>query len=835
MISNRKYYILTILPFIAVATALILSEWSNMDQRIEDMVSQSLDADREEILYLVSNPIFSSYFENIFYDLKPEAQLDLKKIATLFEEKKNIAEKYYRLDPFIALFSIKKMVLAKGSPPNDRSWMDSIIFPEQSGQVTSITEGNIHTTVAPVDINNKPAGYILIQHHIPIKTVTDREVAILKNNLVIIFISLFVLITLVQAYFQYERRGVKIKFDEKEAYYKAIVQGYPGLIYISDENYNIEFMNQNLTSRTGRDGTGEKCYQVLHDLNEPCEWCQSEKVFNGQTVKWEIQSPRDDRWYDVVNSPIHHVDGMISKQSMILDITKRKQAEKKLKESEERYRSMMEAMVEAAYICSPDFRIMYMNSAMINRTGYDAIGDACYKVIHGHDKKCPWCTFDKVRMGESLSHELVSPKDGKTYQISNAPIFHDDGSISKLSIFQDITEFKEMASNLQQVQKIESIGTLAGGIAHDFNNILFPILGYAEMLMEDVPEDNSLKSGINQIYTGALRASELVKQILTFSRQEKGEIKLMKLQPVIKEALQLIRSTIPTTIEIKQKIQNNCGAVKADPTQIHQIIMNLATNAYHAMEKTGGKLNVNLEEIKLDKNDIINLGIKPGTYICLTVKDTGKGMNKKITEKIFDPFFTTKEKGKGTGMGLSVVHGIVKNLDGAIQVYSEPGKGTQFKIYFPEENSFIKDVIFPDNDDKPTGTEHILLVDDEDSIVKMEKKMLERLGYQVTSHTSSIKALDSFRTNPDKFDLVISDMAMPNLSGDKLAVELTRICPEIPILLCTGFSETLSEEKARSLGINGFLWKPIKMKDLSRKVREVLDENIIDGKIMHNR
>ena len=395
----------------------------------------------------------------------------------------------------------------------------------------------------------------------------------------------------------------------------------------------------------------------------------------------------------------------------------------------------------------------------------------------------------------------------------------------KIEAEMDLLERK-----LRQSQKMEAIGTLAGGIAHDFNNILFPILGYAEMLLAKTPEDSPFRKPLSRIYTGSIRARDLVKQILTFARQdtsESSELKLMKIQPVIKEAIKLIRSTIPTTIEIQQEISPDCGAVKADPTQIHQIIMNLATNAYHAMADAGGQLTITLKEINSDESDLNELDILPGSYACLTVADTGLGMNKEIINKIFDPFFTTKEKGKGTGMGLSVVHGIVKSMKGAIQVSSKPGKGSEFHVYLP----IIKSDYESDYEKQPVpsmgsvrgGIEHVLLVDDEETVLIMATQMLKYLGYQVTSRNSSIDALEAFRFKPDQFDLVITDMAMPNMSGDKLAIELIKIRPDIPILLCTGFSETMSETNAASLGIKSFLLKPIVINDLARKIREVLD------------
>jgi len=316
---------------------------------------------------------------------------------------------------------------------------------------------------------------------------------------------------------------------------------------------------------------------------------------------------------------------------------------------------------------------------------------------------------------------------GKEFSVETfgAKLFDENNQwIGNLGIMRDITEREQAEARIRQAQRMESIGTLAGGIAHDFNNILFPIVGHTEMLLQDVPEDSPLRSSLDGIYTGAMRASELVKQILTFSRQESGALKLMKMQPIIKEALKLIRSTIPTTIEIKQNISPACGVIKADPTQIHQIVMNLATNAYHAMEETGGELKVGLKQMELGTCDLINPDMIPGQYACLTVADTGIGMDKELTQKIFDPFFTTKAVGKGTGMGLSVVHGIVEGMGGAIRVYSEPGKGTQFYVYFPiEKGSFVKQSA-QIHEAIQGGIERILLVDDEEDILTMEKQVL---------------------------------------------------------------------------------------------------------------
>jgi len=605
-------------------------------------------------------------------------------------------------------------------------------------------------------------------------------------------------------------------------------------IIVWDTSTRITLFNpafEHLTDYTSKEILGKKLKMLFPESSRDESLTMIENALSGEYWK-SVEIPVLHKNGNILtilwnSSNIYAKNGMtvLSTLAQGYDITERKQIEEALRESEEKYRSMMEAMNDAIYICSSDFCIEYMNPAMIKRTGYDATGEACHKVIHGLDEKCPWCIHQKVMKGEYINYETISPKDNKTYQISNSPIVHTDESISKLTILRDITEFKKMELQIQRTQRLESIGTLAGGITHDFNNILFPIIGHTEMLLEDVPENSPFRDSLNEIYTSALRAKDLVKQILAFSSHESSELKLMKMQPVVKEALKFIRSTIPTTIDIKQNIRNDCGIIKADPTQIHQIIINLATNAYHAMEDIGGEMMVSLKEIEFGEQDMLSPNMEPGVYACLTIADTGIGMDKTLMEKIFDPFFTTKEKNKGTGMGLSVVHGIVNSMGGCIRVYSEPGKGTEFNVYFPVEKSSFKAHSIQPKEILQGGTEQILLVDDKAAIATMGKRMLERLGYQVTSRTSSLEALEAFRFRPDKFDLVITDMAMPNMPGDKLALELTKIRPDIPILLCTGFSETMLEEKAASLGIKGFLMKPIVMKDLARKIREVLDEN----------
>ncbi len=379
---------------------------------------------------------------------------------------------------------------------------------------------------------------------------------------------------------------------------------------------------------------------------------------------------------------------------------------------------------------------------------------------------------------------------------------------------------------LQQVLKIQAIGTLAGGIAHDFNNILFPIVGYTELTMDEVPDDSVAHNNLEEVLKAAHRAKDLVQQILTFSRQSGLERKPVKVHLIIKEALKLLRASIPASIEIINNIDDDCHPVMGDATQIHQVIMNLCTNAYQAMQDKGGTLEVNLSEVDVGYEETVKkIGMQPGKHLQLLVRDEGCGMDAVVLNRIFEPYYTTKEQGKGTGLGLSVIHGIVKNHRGDISVTSSPGKGTTFKVYLPiTEDADIANELAPSNG-AAKGNERILLIDDEEQIVSMEQQMLENLGYEVTARTDSTKALEEFSEQPHNFDLVITDMTMPQMTGDELAQKLLDIKPDIPVILCTGFNEDITEEKALAMGIQKFVMKPVIKNDLATTIRTVLDQN----------
>lgn len=397
-------------------------------------------------------------------------------------------------------------------------------------------------------------------------------------------------------------------------------------------------------------------------------------------------------------------------------------------------------------------------------------------------------------------------------------------TIRTYGVNQDITERKHLEARLAQAQKLESIGNLAGGIAHDFNNLLSPIVGLSELLLDDLDENSPEHENVREILKAGKRGSDLVRQILAFSRQSEQKKIPVRIQKILTEVLSLCRSTIPTEIEIRQEIRGDCGLVMADPTQIHQIAMNLMTNAFHALEQPGGRIRVQLVESVLTPEDLTGRPIPPGKYVSLTVSDTGCGIDPKIVDQIFEPYFTTKKTGKGTGLGLAVVYGIVRDHGGDVMVQSEVGSGTSFKVYLPLMSrpamaGSEKADAFP-----ATGNERILLVDDEGAIVKLEKQMLERLGYKVTTRNSSLDALEVFKARPDAFDIVITDMTMPNMAGDQLARELTLIRPDIPVIICTGFSERIDPEKAAAMGIKGLLMKPIVKSEMADMVRKALDQ-----------
>ena len=400
-----------------------------------------------------------------------------------------------------------------------------------------------------------------------------------------------------------------------------------------------------------------------------------------------------------------------------------------------------------------------------------------------------------------------------------------DGNIAELvGVTKDITEFKNLEEQLRHAYKLESVGTLTGGIAHDFNNILGIIVGNTELALDDVPEWNPAHFNLKEIKDAGLRAADIVRQLLSYSRKTAQKLKPIGLITVIKDSLKLLRSTIPTTIEIRTNITATDETILADPIQINQIIMNLCINASQEMEQTGGILEITVENVTIDEESPNGYpDLTKGDYVKVTVTDTGSGIDSEIIDRIFDPYFTTKEVGKGSGMGLAVVHGIVLGHNGSIAVDSQLGKGTTFNILLPVVTE-KPGAEAKSTEELPSGNEKILFVDDEISIVKMAEQMLKRLGYQVETKTDPIKALELFKSKPDQFDLVVTDMTMPQMNGSRLSEKLMEIRSDIPVIICSGHSPLIDEDKARDLGVTAFIMKPIVMRQMAKTVRKVLDE-----------
>lgn len=513
-----------------------------------------------------------------------------------------------------------------------------------------------------------------------------------------------------------------------------------------------------------------------------------------------------------------------------------KKVRQALQESEERLRTVFETFPDPVTIIqAEDGRCIDVNSAFTRVTGWsptEMIGKSAaefdiwenpaerQKLIDGISEK------GKV---DNLEAKFCL-KDGRTITaLMSAVLIRLNDRPHILTITRDISELKsaqqereQLKTQLIQAQKMEAIGTLAGGIAHDFNNILGAIIGYAEMALYDTRLDSMEHYNIDQVLKAGHRAKDLVKQILAFSRKSEQNKQIISLTPIVKEALNLLRASLPTTIEIKQHIESNLDAIFADPTQIHQVMMNLCTNASHAMADTAGILSVSLQNVDLTaKSAALYPDLSAGLYVKLSISDNGHGLDAATLERIFDPYFTTKAQDKGTGMGLAVVHGIVKGHGGSIQVDSTPGEGSRFEILFP---IMEKQTVSETEELKalPTGRECILLVDDEDSLIDLGKNMLMKLGYQVKTWTRPIEALDAFRADPQSFDLVISDMTMPNMTGDILATELRQIRTDIPIIICTGYSERINEQRAEELSIQGLIMKPFTIGKLAKTVRRAL-------------
>ena len=641
-------------------------------------------------------------------------------------------------------------------------------------------------------------------------------------------------------------------------------------IWELDLNYRVVASNKKAKKIYGDHVIGKFCYYAAANRDKICRKCPAKMVYNGcESGRSEHQ--RTDTsgkkiYIDHIATPIKNKDGqLIGCLVIIIDITNRKLMEKELKrhhndlekmisertralkQSEEKYRRLYNELKKAeAVYCS------LLNSSADAIIIYDLEGRTQY-VSSGFTRLFGW-SLDELKgkridyvpeaeLEKSITHinnaiqrGISCPgfeskrykKDGRLVDVSiSASGYTDhDGKLSGLLvILRDISEQKRLESQLRHSQKMEAIGTLSSGIAHDFNNILSIILGNSELALYGLPKSKSLYSFLEEIRIASLRAKDVVKQLLSFSRKSEENRFPINILPIVIESLKLLRSSVSANIEFKQNISRNLPTILAEPTQIHQIMINLCTNAVHAMEKTGGYLDVTLEnkEIFLENRELYP-DLKEGKYLKLSISDNGHGIAPGHLERIFEPYFTTKDIGKGSGMGLAVVHGILKNHDGVIKVNSILDQGTTVDIFFPAIEAQEK----PEsnlNQNYPTGNESILIVDDDELILKIEKKILTCLGYRVETFTNPVNALEKFLIAPESFDLAIADMAMPKMTGDKFIQELLKIKPDLPAILCTGYSEWMDENKALEMGIKWFLIKPIDMQKMAVAVKEALNYN----------
>jgi len=523
-----------------------------------------------------------------------------------------------------------------------------------------------------------------------------------------------------------------------------------------------------------------------------------------------------------------------------MDLSDQKKAQKDLFDSEQRYRRLTENAPDMIYRMSlktGNYEYVSPSSERIfgykPQDFYDSpmlVKNVLHPDWNNYFKE-QWALLQSGMAPPSYEYQIID-KSGETRWIFQRNVLVKDKSGDPLAIegiVSDITARKNaeqekarLEEQLLQSRKMEAIGTLAGGIAHDFNNILSVIIGYAELALEDAPADSDSAGYVVQILNAGFRATDLVTQILAFSRQAKTERIPLQLQSLIKEMLKMLRASIPTTIHIEHDIDSTCGVVLADPTQVHQILMNLCTNANHAMEETGGTLTINLQSIQIRKNGQSKINLKPGSYALLSISDTGPGIRPDVIDKIFDPYFTTKEVGKGTGLGLAIAHGIITGYGGTIDVESEWGKGATVKVYFPvveQEAMTTKEESM-----LPSGSGRVLFIDDEEILTQMGKILLERIGYSVTAFSSSLDALAAFQKAPGRFDVVITDQTMPEMTGFDLARRMLQIRSDVPIILCTGYSSIVDETSAKRVGIREFVLKPLTKEKIARILSEVLEK-----------
>ncbi len=712
----------------------------------------------------------------------------------------------------------------------DTSFLD-YVFPDERSRITDIYKRRLQGKDAP-DI------YEMLALH-----KDGRRIDIEINSGIITYHGKPAILSFVRDIT--ERKRAEEELRESEERFRFLVQTAVSVIlYMSSDHRIMEFNPEaeRLYGIKREDVLGEDYLELfVPEEDRDAVAADIKTVLAGQPTRgFENRVLASDGSEHVLTWNINRVLDSKGEPTGIIavgqDITDRKRMEEELRESEEKYRELANSLPQFVFEMDEKGILTFANRNAFDFFGYTQNdfdkGFNALQLLIPEDQDRAMENIQRRLGGEELGGREYTAlrKGGSTLPVvvHVNPIIRGNQPAGLRGIMIDITdrklaeeEKKKLEAQLQQAQKMDAIGTLAGGIAHDFNNILGGIIGYTELAQSQISEGQpELARDLSEVLKASDRAKELVQQILTFSRQTDLEFKPVKMSLIVKEALKLLRASLPTTIEITLNIKSD-ATIWGEPTQLHQTIMNLCTNAFHAMRESGGVLGVSMEEVTLNTTELFHTNdLPPGRYIKLFVSDTGHGMDSNTLERLFDPYFTTKEVAEGTGLGLSVTHGIVKSHGGAINVESALGEGSTFTILIPVIDQDTKE----DRIEEipiPKGSERILFVDDEELFYDLVKRLLNDLGYEVVALQDSLEALKTFQARPDYFDLVITDQTMPKLTGIQLASELIKIKPGIPIILCTGFSEQVSEKTAANFGISEFVMKPVNIRKLAETIRKV--------------